>query len=98
MMLVAIVLPQCGNCFKLLVAQHVMGVLQMVSSAGFYVLSRTIDAARCRVPRIGVDVQQALECNSMCIAGACSGRCFFLQCCGALGGGATAGIGQRLQH
>ena len=54
-----------------------VGVLQMVSSAGFYVLSRTIDAARCRVPRIGVDVQQALECNSMCIAGACSGRCFF---------------------
>ena len=71
MMLVAIVLPQCGNCFKLLVAQHVVGVLQMVSSAGYCVLKRTIGVARCRVQRIGVDVQQSLESNGHC----CSGRC-----------------------
>ena len=76
MMLVAIVLPQCGNCFKLLVAQHVVGVLQMVSSAGYCVLMRTIGVARCRVRRIGVDVQQSSESNGHC----CSGRCL-LQCC-----------------
>ena len=52
-MLVAIVLPHCGNCFKLLVAQHVMGVLQMVSYVGYCVLKRTIGVARCRVRRIG---------------------------------------------
>ena len=75
-MLVAIVLPQCGNCFKLLVAQHVVGVLQMVSSAGYCVLKRTIGVARCRVQRIGVDVQQSLGSNGHC----CSGRCL-LQCC-----------------
>ena len=93
MMLVAIVLPQCGNCFKLLVAQHVVGVLQMVSSAGYCVLMRTIGVARCRVQRIGVDVQQSLESNGRC----CSGQCL-LQCCGVGGDGAAAGIGELLQH
>ena len=36
-MLVAIVLLHCGDCFNLLMAQHMVGVLQMVSSAGFYI-------------------------------------------------------------
>ena len=78
MMLVAIVLPQCGNCFKLLVAQHVVGVLQIVSSAGYCVLKRTIGAARCRVLRIGVDVQQALECRPMGIAAVDGASCAVL--------------------
>ena len=50
-MLVAIVLLHCGDCFNLLMAQHMVGVLQMVSSAGsspFRVLKRTFGAARCR--------------------------------------------------
>jgi hypothetical protein len=78
-MLVAIVLPHCGNCFKLLVAQHVMGVLQMVSYVGYCVLKRTIGVARCGVQHIGVDVQQSLEFNGRC----CSGQCL-LQCCDML--------------
>ena len=44
-----------------------VGVLQMVSSAGssfFQVLKQTFGAARCRVQRIDGDVQQALECSS----------------------------------
>ena len=79
----------------MLVAQHVVGVLQMVSSAGYCVLKRTIGVARCRVQRIGVDVQQSLESNGRC----CSGQCL-LQCCDIYvgGDGAAAGIGELLQH
>ena len=96
MMLVATVLPVGGNCFNLLVAQHVVGELQMVCSAGFYVLERTIGAARCRVRRIGVDVQRALECSPMGIA-AVDGASTVLQCCDVGGGAAQLGCGERGQ-
>ena len=46
--------------------------------AGFYVLKRTIGAARCRVLRIGVDVQQALECRPMGIAAVDGASCAVL--------------------